>query len=40
MQEILLRVRYSERGLLKTCKKVNSLISFEPIFNGQSYQKQ
>ena len=41
MQEILLKIRYFDRGLLKSLKKVNFIFSFEPSpFNGQSYQKQ
>ena len=41
MQEILLRIRYFERGLSKSLKKVNFIFSCEPSpFNGQSYQKQ
>ena len=30
MQEILLKIKYSERGLSKTLKKVNFIFSFEP----------
>ena len=30
MQEILLKIRYSESGLSKTLKKVNFVFSFEP----------
>ena len=41
MQEILLKIRYSERGLSKCLKKVNFIFSFESSpFYGQSYQKQ
>ena len=41
MQEILLKIRYFDRGLLKSLKKVNFIFSFEPSpFNGQSYQEQ
>ena len=41
MQEILLKIRYLERGISKTLKKVNFIFSFEPSpFNGQNYQKQ
>ena len=41
MQENLLKVRYFERGLSKSLKKVNFIFSFETSpFNGQSYQKQ
>ena len=35
MQEIYLRIRYFERGLLKTHKKVKFIFSFE-----QRYQKK
>ena len=41
MQEILLKIRYFERGLSKSLKKVNFIFSFESIpFNGHSNQKQ
>ena len=42
MQEIILKIRYFERGLSKRLKKVNSIFSIlNPVpFNGQSYQKQ
>ena len=41
MQEILLKVRYFERGLSKTFKKVNFIFLSNPVpFNGQSYQKE
>ena len=30
MQEILLKVRYFERGLSKSLRKVNFIFSFEP----------
>ena len=41
MQEIILKIRYFKRGLLKTLKKVNFIFSFNPVpFNGQSYQKK
>ena len=41
MQEIILKIRYFERGLSKSLKKVNFIFSFEPSpFNGQSYLKQ
>ena len=41
MQEILLRIRYFERGLSKTFKKVNFFFLSNPVpFNGQSYKKQ
>ena len=41
MQEILLKIRYFERGLSKSLKKVSFIFSFEQVpFNGQSYQKQ
>ena len=38
MQEVLLKIRYFERGLSKTLKK---LFLLNPVpFNGQNYQKQ
>ena len=41
MQEILLKIRYFDRGLSKSIKKVDFIISFKPIFfNGPNYQKQ
>ena len=41
MQEILLKVRYFERVLSKTLKKVSYILSSKPTpFNGQNYQKQ
>ena len=41
MQEIVLKVRYFERGLSKSLKKGNFIFSFDPVpFNGQAYQKQ
>ena len=41
MQEILLKIRYFERGLSKSLKKGKFIFSFEPSpFNRQSYQKQ
>ena len=41
MQEILLKIRYFERGLSKTLKKVNFIFLSNPVlFNGQNYQKQ
>ena len=41
MQEILSKVRYFERGLSKSFKKDNFILSFEPSpFNRQNYQKQ
>ena len=41
MQELLLRIRYFERGLSKTFKKVNFLFLSNPVlFNGQSYKKE
>ena len=36
MQEILLKIRYFNRGLSKTLKKLMNPITF----NGQSYQKK
>ena len=38
--QVLLKIRYFERGLSKNLKKVNFIFSFEPSpFNGKSYQK-
>ena len=41
MQEILLEVRYFERGLSKSLKKLALFFLSNLVpFNGQSYQKQ
>ena len=41
MQEILLKVRYFERGLSKSLKKGNFIFFSNPVpFNRQNYQKQ
>ena len=41
MQEIILKIRYFERGLSKALKKVTSFfLSNSVSFNRQSYQKQ
>ena len=41
MQGILLKIRYFEKGLPKSLKKVNLIFSVEPSpFNRQNYQKQ
>ena len=41
MQEILLKVRFFERGLSKTLKKSTISFLLKPfLFNEQSYQKQ
>ena len=41
MQEILLKIRYFERGLSKCFKKVNFFFLSNPVhFNGQDYEKQ
>ena len=41
MQEILLKIRYFEKGLSKTLKKLTLFFLSNPVFfNGQSYQKQ
>ena len=41
MQEILFKIRYFERGLSKSLKKVNFIFLSNPVpFNGQNYQKQ
>ena len=40
MQKILLKIRYFERGLSKSLKKVNFIFLYNPVpFNGQSFQK-
>ena len=41
MQEILLKIRYFDRGLSKSLKKLILFFLLNPVpFNGQSYQKQ
>ena len=41
MQKIRLKIRYFERGLAKTFKKLTLFFLSNPVpFNGQSYQKQ
>ena len=41
MQEIIIKVRYFQRGLSKSLKKVNFIFLLNPVpFNGQIYQKQ
>ena len=41
MQEILLKIKYFERGLSKSLKKLTLIFLSNPVpFNGQSYQKQ
>ena len=41
MQEILLTVRYFERGLSKSLKKVTLFFPLNPVpFNGQNHKKQ
>ena len=41
MQEIILKIRYFERGLSKSLKKLTIFFLPNPVpFNGQSYQKQ
>ena len=41
MQEILFKIRYFDRGLSKSLKKVNFIFSLNPVlFNGPNYQKQ
>ena len=41
MQEILLKMRYFERGLSKSLKKVNFIFLSNPVpFNGQDFLKQ
>ena len=40
MQEFFLKIRYFERGLFKCVRKVNFILSFEPVsFNGQNHKK-
>ena len=40
-QEIVLEIRYFERGLSKSLKKVNFIFFSNPVpFKGQSYRKQ
>ena len=41
MQEIVLKVRYFERGLSKSLIKLTLFFLLNPVlFNGESYQKQ
>ena len=41
MQEILVKIRYFERGLSKILKKLTLFFLSKPVSsNGQSYQKQ
>ena len=41
MQEIILKVRYFERGLSKSLKKVTSFVLLNPVpFRRQNYQEQ
>ena len=41
MHEIILKVRYFERGLSKDLKKVTSFFLLNPVpFNRQNYRKQ
>ena len=41
MQEVLLRIRYFERGLQKTFKKLALFCLSNPVpFNRQDYEKQ
>ena len=41
MQEVLLKIRYFERGLSKTLKKITLIFLSNLVpFNGQRYQKQ
>ena len=41
MQEIILEIRYFERGLSESLKKVTLFYLSNPVsFNGQNYQKQ
>ena len=41
MQEIIVKIRYFERGLSKTFKKLTLIFLLNPVpFNEQSYKKQ
>ena len=41
MQKIILKVKYFERGLSKSLKKVTLIFLLNPVpFNRQNYQKQ
>ena len=41
MQEVILKVRYFERGLSKALKRLSLFFLLNPVhFNGQRYQKQ
>ena len=41
MQKTVLKMRYFERGLSKSIKKVNFIFLLNPVpFNGQSHKKQ
>ena len=41
MQEVLFKIRYFERGLSKSLKKLTLFFLSNPVpFNGKSYQKQ
>ena len=41
MQDVLLKIRCSERGLSESLKKVNFFFLSNPVsFNGQNYQNQ
>ena len=41
MQKFILKIRYFERGLPKSLKKVKFIFLSNPVpYNGQSYQKQ
>ena len=40
MQQVLLKIRYFERGLSKSLKKVNFILPNLVPSNTQSYQKQ
>ena len=41
MQEVLLQIKYFERGLSKTLKKLTLFFLLNPVpLNGQKYQKQ
>ena len=41
MQEVILKIRYFEKGLQKSFKKVNVIFSPNPVpFNEKRYQKR
>ena len=41
MQEIILKIRYFERGFQKALKMLNLFSFFEPVpFNGHDYERK